>query len=92
MNLNLSINAGTSLASAPTPSQEQPAQGLAGIVGKLDAFMPQGGATGAKPRLIDDDWCGTVPRKFPFPPPPPPLQGQGGAVQPMMGTQVGSEG
>jgi hypothetical protein len=26
----------------------------------------------AKPSLALDDWCGTVPRKFPFPPPPAP--------------------
>lgn len=29
-------------------------------------------AQSLSPRALDDDWCGTVPKRFPPPPPPPP--------------------
>ena len=77
MNLNLAINAVAKLASS---------------IAQLDAPKTEtaGPTAGGGKAMLDDDWCGTVPRKFPFPPPPPPWELPGFGAQ--LGTQVGSEG
>ena len=57
----------------------QPLPPKEAMVGGLDKAF--GGALS-----LDDDWCGTVPKRFP-PPPPPPL---GGLLQELMGGMMGA--
>ena len=52
--------------------------GLAPIFHRFDAValnpqpLPPRSATLVGSRLLDDDWCGTVPKRLPVPPPPAP--------------------
>lgn len=55
--------------------------GLAPIFHRFDAValnpqpLPPRSATLVASRLLDDDWCGTVPKRLPVPPPPEPWAG-----------------